>query len=175
MLKCTLTTPMSSLGWLQFRRQQICSLSPTRDKSGHVRSLATVQNQTQISAQSKLRSSYCLAKNKAERIILLLCTLVERLLASKSTSESSQASSSSSPGHIFESFLLRTVFEQGGIEIAQLVADWLIRLPIRTCVKPPVTSDCSLVPNLLFVDWLKILANEKQAVQFRSHIVLVCE
>ena len=27
---------MSSLGWLQFRRQQICSLSPTRDKSGHV-------------------------------------------------------------------------------------------------------------------------------------------
>ena len=56
-LKCTLTTPMSSLGWLQFRRQQICSLSPTRDKSGHVRSLATVQNQTRIGAQSKLRSS----------------------------------------------------------------------------------------------------------------------
>ena len=56
-LKCTLTTPMSSLGWLQFRRQQICSLSPTRDKSGHVRSLAMVQNQTRICAQSKLRSS----------------------------------------------------------------------------------------------------------------------
>ena len=60
-------------------------------------------------------------------------------------------------------------------EIAQLVADWLIRLPIRTCVKPPVTSDCSLAPKLLFVDWLKILANEKQAVQFRSPLVLVCE
>ena len=30
-----------------------------------------------------------MAKNKAERIVLLLCTLVERLLASKSTSESS--------------------------------------------------------------------------------------
>ena len=42
-------------------------------------------------------------------------------------------------------------------------------------MKPPVTSDCSLAPNLLFVDWLKILANEKQAVQFRSPIVLVCE
>ena len=42
MLKCTVTTPMSSLVWLQFRRQQICSLSPTRGKSGHVRSLATV-------------------------------------------------------------------------------------------------------------------------------------
>ena len=64
---------------------------------------------------------------------------------------------------------------RGGIEIAQLVADWLIRLPIRTCVKPPVTSDCSLAPNLLFVDWLKILANEKQAVQFQSPLVLVCE
>ena len=38
-----------------------------------------------------------------------------------------------------------------------------------------VTSDCSLAPKLLFVDWLKILANEKQAVQFRSPIVLVCE
>ena len=62
-----------------------------------------------------------------------------------------------------------------GIEIAQLVADWLIRLPIRTCVKPPVTSDCSLASKLLFVDWLKILANEKQAVQFRSPLVLVCE
>ena len=61
------------------------------------------------------------------------------------------------------------------IEIAQLVADWLIRLPMRTCVKPPVTSDCSLAPKLLFVDWLKILANEKQAVQFRSPIVLVYE
>ena len=64
---------------------------------------------------------------------------------------------------------------RGGIEIAQLVADWLIRLPIRTCVKPPVTSDCSLAPKLLFVDWLKILANEKQAVQFPSPLVLVCE
>ena len=42
-------------------------------------------------------------------------------------------------------------------------------------MKPPVPSDCSLVPKLLFVDWLKILANEKQAVQFRSPIVLVCE
>ena len=64
---------------------------------------------------------------------------------------------------------------RGRIEIVQLVADWLIRLPIRKCVKPPVTSDCSLAPKLLFVDWLKILANEKQAVQFRSIIVLVCE
>ena len=80
-----------------------------------------------------------------------------------------------SPGHIFESFLLRKVFEQRGIEIAQLIADWLIRLPIRTCVKPTVTSDCNLAPKLLFVDWLKILANEKQAVQFRSPLVLVCE
>ena len=53
MLKCTLPTPMSSLGWLQFRRQQICSLSPTRDKSGHVCSLATVQNQTRICTESK--------------------------------------------------------------------------------------------------------------------------
>ena len=42
-------------------------------------------------------------------------------------------------------------------------------------MKPPVTSDCSLAPELLFVDWLKILANEKQTVQFRSPIVLVCE
>ena len=42
-------------------------------------------------------------------------------------------------------------------------------------MKQPVTSDCSLAPNLLFVDWLKILANEKQAVQFRSPLVLVCE
>ena len=42
-------------------------------------------------------------------------------------------------------------------------------------MKPPVTSNCSLAPKLLFVDWLKILANEKQAVQFRSPIVLVCE
>ena len=42
-------------------------------------------------------------------------------------------------------------------------------------MKPPVTSDCSLAPKLLFVDWLKILANEKQAVQFRSRLVLVCE
>ena len=42
-------------------------------------------------------------------------------------------------------------------------------------MKPPVTSDCSLAPKLLFVDWLKILANEKQAVQFRSPVVLVCE
>ena len=64
---------------------------------------------------------------------------------------------------------------RGGIEIAQLVADWLIRLPIRTYVKPPILSDCSLAPKLLFVDWLKILANEKQAVQFRSPPVLVCE
>ena len=40
-------------------------------------------------------------------------------------------------------------------------------------MKPPVTSDCSLAPKLLFVDWLNILANEKQAVQFRSPIVLV--
>ena len=36
-------------------------------------------------------------------------------------------------------------------------------------MRPPVTSDCSLAPKLLFVDWLKILANEKQAVQFRSY------
>ena len=64
---------------------------------------------------------------------------------------------------------------RGGIEIAQLVADWLITLPLRTCVKPPVTSDCSLAPKLLFVDWLEIVANEKQAVQFRSSTVLVCE
>ena len=42
-------------------------------------------------------------------------------------------------------------------------------------MKPPVTSDCSLAPKLLFVDWLKILANEKQAVQFRFPLVLVCE
>ena len=42
-------------------------------------------------------------------------------------------------------------------------------------MKPHVTSDCSLAPKLLFVDWLIILANEKQAVQFRSPIVLVCE
>ena len=42
-------------------------------------------------------------------------------------------------------------------------------------MKPPVTSDCSLAPKRLFVDWLKILANEKQAVQFRSPLVLVCE
>ena len=42
-------------------------------------------------------------------------------------------------------------------------------------MKPPVTSDCSLAEKLLFVDWLKILANEKQAVQFRSPLVLVCE
>ena len=42
-------------------------------------------------------------------------------------------------------------------------------------MKPPVTSDCSLATKLLFVDWLKILANEKQEVQFRSPIVLVCE
>ena len=56
-LKCTVTTAMSSLCWLKFRRQQICSVSPTRDKSGHVRSLATVQNQTRICAQSKLQSS----------------------------------------------------------------------------------------------------------------------
>ena len=27
----------------------------------------------------------------------------------------------------------------------------------------------------MFVDWLKILTNEKQAVQFRSPILLVCE
>ena len=38
-------------------------------------------------------------------------------------------------------------------------------------MKPPVTSNCSLGPKLLFVDWLKVLANEKQAVP----IVLVCE
>ena len=42
-------------------------------------------------------------------------------------------------------------------------------------MKPSVTSDCSLAPKLLFVEWLKILANEKQAVQFRSPIVFVCE
>ena len=42
-------------------------------------------------------------------------------------------------------------------------------------MKPPITSDCSLAPKLLCVDWLKILANEKQAVQFRSPLVLVCE
>ena len=42
-------------------------------------------------------------------------------------------------------------------------------------MKPPVTSDCSLAPKLLFVDWLKMLANEKQAVQFPSPFVLVCE
>ena len=42
-------------------------------------------------------------------------------------------------------------------------------------MKPPVTSDCSLAPKLLFVDWLKILPNEKQAVQFRSPLVLVSE
>ena len=81
----------------------------------------------------------------------------------------------SSPGHIFDSFCSEQSSSRGKIEIAQLVADWLIRLPIRTCVKPPVTSDCSLVPKLLFVHWLKILANEKQAVQFRFPIVLVCE
>ena len=42
-------------------------------------------------------------------------------------------------------------------------------------MKPPITSDCSLAPKLLSVDWLKILANEKQEVQFRSPLVLVCE
>ena len=42
-------------------------------------------------------------------------------------------------------------------------------------MKPQVTSDCSLAPKLLFVDWLKILANEKQAVQFRSPLVLASE
>ena len=41
-------------------------------------------------------------------------------------------------------------------------------------MKPPATSDCSLAPKLLFVDWLKILANEKQSVQFGSPLVLVC-
>ena len=42
-------------------------------------------------------------------------------------------------------------------------------------MKPTVTSDCSLAPKRLFVDWLKILANEKQAVQSQSPLVLVCE
>ena len=77
--------------------------------------------------------------------------------------------------HLSKFFAQNSLRAEGRIEIAQLVADWLIRLPIRTCVKPPVTSDCSLAPKLLFVDWLKILANEKQAVQFRSPIVVVCE
>ena len=48
----------------------------------------------------------------------------------------------------------RTKNHQQKIDIAQLIVDWLIRLPIRTCVKPPVTLDCSLAPKLLFVDWL---------------------
>ena len=42
-------------------------------------------------------------------------------------------------------------------------------------MKPPVTLDCSLAPKLLFVDWLKILTNEKQQMQFRSPSVLICE
>ena len=66
MRKCTLTTPNDF--FLQLRYQQIGSLSPTRDKSGHVRSQAMVQNHTRICAQSKLRSNWCLAKNKVERI-----------------------------------------------------------------------------------------------------------
>ena len=37
-LECTLTTP-NGFVLLQFVCQQISSLSPTRDKSGHVRSL----------------------------------------------------------------------------------------------------------------------------------------
>ena len=77
--------------------------------------------------------------------------------------------------HLWKIFAQNSLRAEGGIEIAQLVADWLIRLPIRTCVKPPVTSDCSLAPKLLFVDWLKILTSEKQAVQFQSPLVLVCE
>ena len=115
MLKCTLTTPMSSLGWLQFRRQQICSLSPTRDKSGRVRSLATDQNQTRICAQSKLRSSLCLAKNKAEGIVLLLCTLVERLLASKSTS-----------ANFGDCEVLGIYVSAGGSKCSVVIADWLV-------------------------------------------------
>ena len=42
-------------------------------------------------------------------------------------------------------------------------------------MKPPISLDCSLTPELLFVDWLKILANAKQEVQFQSPTVLVCE
>ena len=62
-IKSTLTTPMSFFFFFfffQFRCQQVSSL--------HQISLATVQNQTWICTQSKLRSSWCLVKNEAERI-----------------------------------------------------------------------------------------------------------
>ena len=55
-LKCTLTAPMSSLGWLQFRGQRVCSLGPTGDGSGHVRGLAAVRGRARMCARSKLRS-----------------------------------------------------------------------------------------------------------------------
>ena len=50
---------------------------------------------------------------------------------------------------------------KGGIEIAQLVANWLIRLQIQTCVKPSVTLDYSLAPKVLFIDWLKYVKHMK--------------
>ena len=48
---------LASFFFLLLRRQQICSPCKIREKSGHVRSLATVQNQTWICTQSKLRPS----------------------------------------------------------------------------------------------------------------------
>ena len=70
-LKSTLTTPNSFYLRSSFFSSDVnksAHFVQTRDKSGHVRSQATVLNQTRICAQSKLRSSWCLAKSKVERI-----------------------------------------------------------------------------------------------------------
>ena len=65
MLKCILTTPNDL-----FLRSSFFDSDVNRSghKSGHVRSQTAVQNQTRICAQSKLRSSRCLAKNRVERV-----------------------------------------------------------------------------------------------------------
>ena len=70
-MRSTLTTPIPSLSssfFLWFRCQQIGSLHQIRENFGHARSLATVQNQTWVCTQPKLRSSWCVAKNEVERI-----------------------------------------------------------------------------------------------------------
>ena len=40
--------------------------------------------------------------------------------------------------HDYKNLPHNTIFEQEGIQVSQLVADLLIRLLIRTCVKTPV-------------------------------------
>ena len=96
----TLTTPvflwLTSFFFLLFRCQQFGSLHLTGEESGHVRSLAAVQNKPGYvrSVSYDPVNVLMFGQEYGRANLLLLSTQIRHLLASESTSESSMCLSS---------------------------------------------------------------------------------